>query len=259
MSDSELQSRVVVSLFRGAPAGSEFSGIDARAWRTDAYRAARLAQAALEHLPVAATVLLAGDGAFEEMLEFTRSPEFVAVVEEHADLVASFGHYVRGLPRARGLEALLALDEALVDIGELPTLGGLPADHYQASPRCRVMDMPVGLAAWHASQFARLQAAPGGSLWERILGIARTRPALAAFDPAVQESLLVVRGGHGHTGSVETLSVEMAMLLRALALPQSVPDLVARFSGELSADDCVEILDGLIADGIVVRTVRERS
>lgn len=253
MTDADLQANVVMSLFRGGPNAPVFSGIDSRAWRTDAFRAARLAQAALEHLPVAATVSLARPGAFEEALGFASSEAFVAVVVEQAELVHAFSTYFRGCAAGRGLAPLLDLDEALVDIGALQAAADLSPRHHQLAPACRVLHLPVGTAEWHAAQFARIQAAPGASLWERILATAQTRPVFPQPDVAETEALLVVRGGHGRTGSVETLSTEMAALLALLDRPRTLSELVAAFQDELTTEDCQEILGGLIDDGIVVR------
>lgn len=253
MPDLELQTRVVASLFRGAAVTPDLFSIDPRAWRTDRFRAARLAQAALEHLPVSATVLLSREGAFEQLLKFCESGDFASVVEERAELVGSFAQYVRRLSVGWGLGPLLALDEALVDVGELQEPEPIRQDRWRLSVFCSVIDVPVATPEWHAERFGRIQAARGASLWERILSTASGGEVHAPADTGDRVAVLVVRNGHGRAGTVETLSPEMGELLRTLAVPRSIDELVGLFDGALTTADCAEILQGLLDDGIVGR------
>ena len=253
MDDFKLQTQVVASLFRGAAAAASLVHVDPRAWRTDGFRAARLAQAVLEQMPVAASVFVAREGAFEVASSFATSPAFVSVVEQRAELLSSFSSHVFRSGAAAGLEGLFALDGALVDLGEHGNSPEIGRQCFRVAPTCSILKLPVGIAEWHSVQFARLQLADGASLWERILSTAGERYTVPLAENRETESVLVVRGGRGRSGSVETLSNEMSALLRVLAEPVTIAQVVEAFAGELTNVDCEEILQGLVGDGLVIR------
>lgn len=253
MNDVELQNRVVLSLFRGAPNCRDLAPVDLRAWRTDGFRAARLAQAALERLPVSATVYLGLDGAFEQALEFSTSSEFEAVVEARSDLLAAFTQYVRRCGVGAAIEALLALDEAIVSIRDpfVPETGGDAV--FILARRCSVLHLPVGTSEWHAGQRALINQAPGASLWERVLRTASFTRVPAFAEDGVCESVLVVCEGRGEGSSVELLSDDMSNLLEFLSVPRSLQTIVSRLSGELAPDEAIDVLESLVEDGVVLR------
>lgn len=251
----ELQHAVVLSLFAGRPlaALAAAEGIDPRAFRADGYRNARLAQAVLERLPAFASAFLGRPAAWAYALGFGTSPEFSELVCGGRDLgEAGVAYMVRCPVVDAGLAEVLRLEGALC----APLRTTVADDErsrtkFVLGRRAHVVTGSPALAGWYAVRMAGLMAAGGTTVWERVLDVSKSGGGRGPAVTGETRRYLVLRTSGPRGGTVEDLEGPMAALLELLGTPRSAEEICAAFAEDLSTEDAAELLDSLVADGVL--------
>lgn len=235
---------------------AELSGaeeVDPRAFRADAYRTARLAQTVLERLPAFSSVFLGRPGAWAYALGFGTSPEFAALVRLGRDLGQTAVEYLARCAMVdEALASVLRLEAALCaplrsSLADEPGEGG----RYRLGRRAQIVSGVPSLGAWYAERMALLVAGNATSSWEQVLDIAKTGAGRGPAASSDTRPYLVVRAPGPSGGTVEDLEGPMAALLELLRAPRSLAEICAAFPEDLSTEDAAELLEALVADGVV--------
>lgn len=208
--------------------------VDRRAWATDPHRRARTLTALLEELPASAA--LVGVGRLDA---FFSSPAFHEAIQQRRVLALTFAIWLR--PMAGPVAALeQAVIEARRDPPARPSSGLIVR-----AAGCRVLALPEGVLALYLGVRERLGADPLSAL-ARGLNLGPPPPLSG------EEQLLIERDAAGNA-QISEIPVALAGLLDAAASPTTRDALLAK-ARELGADpgDDAEILDGLLADGLLV-------
>lgn len=248
----EIQESVVLSLFAGRPLDEKLAAAaDARAFRTDEFRAGRLTQAVLERFPVGAAMLLSRPSGLATALAFATSPEFAGVVRKKRCLVTSAAAYLcRTLVGWSGSEEVIALESALC--GRQETKGSPPAGKFVMAPGCTVLRLSNGFVSGYARVLESLGGADAIGRWE-LLVATRGRVDFRLLQQSGEpRDWLVVAGSVNGPGSVEALDEPLLGLMQALRVPRTVVEVASMLGDSLPLDEADEVLEGLVEDGLVV-------
>jgi len=251
MLSSELQAEVILGLFRGAAPYSVASAADARAWRADDLRAARLAQATLERLPVSAAWLLSDAAGWAVALEFCRSTAFEDVVRTKCRLLdAMVAHIEHRIPGP-----LLVLEHALANGVERVSLrlGAESKDSVRLAPGVSVVEVPAGFAQTYGVALDAVRGTERADRWTNIVSGASMNVArgVLRFDGSAVRQLVVPDERLGAT--VETVEGPLGGLLWFLR-PSRRHVEVAVFLEEtegLSAAEVEDLLSDLAEGGLI--------
>jgi hypothetical protein len=200
--------------------------VPAAAWRTDPDRSRRVLAALYDEFPASFALAPArGEG-------FFRSAHFHAAVQDRGSLALAFGtHMIEDADGDVAAVAHLETETAIVRRAPLPVAPS-PAGELRLTPAARVVRVARGgaglLAAVRADQ---------------------PRPRLQSG----HETLLVLRVPGTLEVTMEPVSDPMAELLdQAITVqPRARLENVVRSLGD-HADDPATVIDGLVADGILV-------
>lgn len=248
---------------------------DRRAWATDPQRRARTLHGLLEEFPASGALAANHERGLFVLDRFFSSTTFHAAVRDGFSLALAFGAYlareVSGAVSDPRVRALASVEGALASIrrspklppGMIPFKGKPAAGRVTLRPDAALFDAPAGSAALLAEITRRLALHPGGivaAIAERACDL-RALPALGADHQPVTLLALPSAAAPGaalpQSGadafSLEELPAALAALLRAAAGGALAEDLlaIARREGADPGEDR-EILDGLIADGLLI-------
>lgn len=207
--------------------------VDRRAWGTDRFRRSRAVQALIEEYPVTAAVL-----GVQGVDAFFSAEAFARVLTRRGSLALDFGSWAE--PRA-GAVARLERAVATARRGERAGGPGLVT-----APGVEPLLLPGGVLGFYTAQRAALGADP-------VAALAHGRPLAPAPPPGDgEDALLIERDAQGQV-QVGGGSPALVRLLAFLTTPRSRAAALAhaRRLGCEPGDD-IEVLDGLVADGLVV-------
>jgi hypothetical protein len=222
-----------------AEARALLTRVDRRAWGTDPYRRARTLHALLEEYPAsAAEVGVAGLDAF------FGDRAFHAAIQARASIADAFGAWIG--PRAG---PVAAVERAVVSVrrGAERAPSAPAAGLLLCAPTVRSLALPTGTCArWQA-----LRAALGPEPVSRLLAGFQAPPRPPPVRRAAVEHLIVERTAEGE-GVGEGSSGLHALLTRAeRPCPRAELRRLAVREGATQAE-ADEILDGLVADGVLL-------
>lgn len=213
--------------------------VPAAAWRTDPERPLRVFGALADEYP--ATCALAAD----HVAAFFASDEFHAAVQERGSLALAFGaHALRAAdPRAR---AVASLEQAIASVRRASR------DSRPATPSTDAPPAPAATDRLRLAARVRVLHVPAGAL--ALLAAARAGHAPLPELGAADEPVLVVAASADAEVTVEPLTPALAALLERATGGASRAGLLAtaRTLGAGGNEDA-EIVDGLVADGLLVR------
>jgi hypothetical protein len=196
------------------------------AWCADAERPARVLAGLREEYPAATRL------APERLQDFFAAPAFHGAVQQRGSLAAALGAHLAAHPDAR-VSGVARLEAAIAAVRRSPPDAAAPAPGTIAlRPHATLVAVPAGTLAWR-------EALRTGS------------PEPPA--PDGEEHLLVLRDADGSV-AVQEVPDALAELLRVAdgGVPRPVLLAAARAHGAEAGEDA-EIVDELVADGILVR------
>lgn len=215
-------------------------GVDPRALATDELRRARALHVLLDEYPVSAGVL-----GIDAVDRFFASPAFRACVFERGSMALAFGDaWLRD--RAKGVGVIEAgLARARRELAE-PTQNAA-GPRLRRAPGVLPLTVAKGTLDWYRRARERLGPEP-------LNALAKQRKPWTASPPRRgAESLLIEPQADGSLGLASATS-GLVELLAAASPPRTREELAAVAvglgAGEHETD---ELLDGLIADGLLVR------
>ncbi|KIG16149.1 hypothetical protein DB30_04867 [Enhygromyxa salina] len=214
-------------------------GVDPRGLATDDMRRARALHVILDEYPVSAALL-----GVEAVDQYFSSPAFRACVFERGSMALVFGRrYLLGA--SDKLHGIGAIETAMasarrVDRQRHPGLG--------SAPGLAPVSVPAGSLAWYQRARARLGPEP-------LQALTKLRKPWPQKPPrGGREHLLIEAKGDGSL-AIGTASAALVGLLIAADPPRPRAELVAA-AIELGAeaDEADELLDDLIAEGLLIQS-----
>lgn len=228
---------------------------DRRAWSTDPARRARTLHALLEEFPGAGALAARHAQGLAFLDRFFSSTTFHACIRDGASMAVAFGAYlareIAGAVADPRVRALASVEGAVVSLRRARVPAPPPPGKLALRAGARITDAPAGSAALLAEITRRLGAFPGGA----VAAIAAGARGLDALPPLgldhESRPLLTLLDPAGAV-SIEELPPSLAVLLRFAEGGATRDDLaaIARREGADPGED-VELLDGLVADGLL--------
>lgn len=232
---------------------------DRRAWATDPARRARTLHGLLEEFPAAGALAARHERGLHVLDRFFSSTTFHACIRDGASLALAFGSYLAREAAAATtdsrIRALASVEGGVASLRRAPASPLLPAGRLALRARARLLDAPAGTAALLAEITRRLASAPGGPVAAIAAGTRSLTEALPALGPDHEITPLLAILDDAGAAALEEVSPALCAVLRFAASENgATPDdlcAIARRHGADPGEDR-EILDGLIADGLLV-------
>lgn len=226
---------------------------DPRAYATDPHRRGRTLTALIEELPAASALAARAEGP-ETLDAFFSSAGFHECIQERGSLAGAYAAYLTTLPgRERRLAPVARLEGAIAWARRArprPPGAGL----LVTAPGVIALRLDGGTLALRQAILAALSAHRDGvvaAVVDRSLRLPDHR-----LHPGAPEELLLERAPDGHIRVGEG-SEALGDLLRACASPAPRERALAEARRHgLEPDEDAEILDGLIADGLLMEVTR---
>jgi hypothetical protein len=239
---------------------SWLAAVDPRAYRADPLRRVRSLKDLLEEYPASAALVAAARGSVQALDAFFSSEAFHGCVQARGSMALAFGAYLerlgsRGAFGDRRVGPMARLETAIAALRRAGPDGARGTDASKALRRsagAALLELPGGTLELYQrllGSLAELDPDPVAALLHPRFRLKKTRP----LRERERQPVLVLRDAATGGVSLEELPPALYGLLSAAGAGRPRDELLAearRLGAEPGED--VEILDGLVADGLLV-------
>jgi hypothetical protein len=234
---------------------------DRRAYAVDPLRRARTLTALIEEFPVSAQHLVQQTGQSVLLDTFFSSPHFHTCIQQRGSLAAAFSEYVLATalqhpPPGLALSPLVQIETTMARLRRQqanPEAASTAAQHsLTLAPPVALLHVPGGTLAHYQAALDSLRSDANGLIAAACKSCTLPLPQQMQED----EWLLIV--WHQNSAAIEILPEALGHLLAATPAPRSTLLATACTLGA-EADEANEIIDDLIADGVLCEKTEARS
>lgn len=224
---------------------------DPRAWSVDPHRSDRVLAALLDELAATALALVADGARIASLYAFFRSPHFHEAIMARRSLVPAFADHLAWLATTERARSLLSLERAIAALRRVDP-GGHEEPPVAGAMRISRRFSPIALAEGTLAAWEAVKKAVGDDASAAL--VAETRPRLAEVDPHAREWVLLELPAPGEPPLAGYVSDALGRLLQAAAQSVARARLTSIAVEEgASPAEAAEILDDLVADGLLIR------
>lgn len=236
---------------------------DARAYRTDPHRGARVLTAIIEEFALTSALLARASGSIQVLHDYISSPEFHRAIQQRESVALAFGSYVDGgsadeAHGGRTSRHIAQIEYAIATLRRIRTLPPAPGGGiYQLCSTTRLLQLPSGTVDYFESLRAHLAGYPGGLVAAAIhvdFPIPKIPGALRR--PSQEfEGALIDLAANAVGPTIEVLPPALAAILIGLGdgLDEAAFVAMAQSKGADNADEARALLADLVSDGLLIR------
>jgi hypothetical protein len=235
--------------------------VDRRAYAVDPLRRARTLTALIEEFPVSVQHLVQQTGQPALLDAFFSSPHFHTCIQQRGSLAASFSAYVlsealQRLSPGLALSPLVHIETALAHLRRQQSslAGASPAlhDSLMLAPTVALRRVPVGTFAHYQAALDVLSNDADG------LVAAAFKSFTLPVPQAIQEHEWLLIVWQQDSATIEVLPEALGCLLATAPAPRSTLRATVCALGA-DADEANEIIDDLVADGVLCEADRGKE
>jgi hypothetical protein len=234
---------------------------DRRAYAVDPLRRARTLAALIEEFPVSVQQLIQQTGQPELLEAFFSSPHFHTCIQQRGSLAVAFSEYMlsaalqyhsAGLALSHLVQLELAVARLRRQYGNLEATSTAAQNSLKLVPTVALLPLPVGTLAHYQAAHDVLSSDTDGLI------AAACKPSTLPAPQETQDDEWLLIVWHQDSAAIEILPEALGHLLVTTPAPRSALIATAGAFGA-EADEANEIINDLIADGILCEEMGARS